>query len=126
VTSLVTTASIADMPILVQRYWRSRTGFVTNMVVLHENIVPRLRTVLDSIAIAQAKALPYELYLQSDWWRARRLVALDRAGHRCQLCDKTTATQVDVHHRSYERLGAEREEDLIVLCRPCHARHHGR
>jgi hypothetical protein len=29
-----------------------------------------------------------------------------------------------VHHRSYARLGFEQPEDVVVLCRSCHTRHH--
>jgi hypothetical protein len=33
---------------------------------------------------------------------------------------------LDVHHRSYARLGAELPADLEVLCRPCHGAEHGK
>jgi 5-methylcytosine-specific restriction endonuclease McrA len=31
---------------------------------------------------------------------------------------------LDVHHRTYERRGAEKAEDVIVLCRRCHELFH--
>jgi hypothetical protein len=31
---------------------------------------------------------------------------------------------LEVHHRTYERLGDERDEDLEVLCTRCHEQHH--
>lgn len=62
------------------------------------------------------------VYLLSDHWQQTREVALKRADHACQLCGYTGALQV--HHRSYERLGAELPTDLTVLCERCHGTHH--
>jgi hypothetical protein len=59
-----------------------------------------------------------EVYLRSDHWRRTRIAALDRADNRCQVCNGADA--LDVHHRTYERLGAELPGDLTVLCRRCH------
>lgn len=63
-----------------------------------------------------------EVYLRSDHWRATRLAALERAGNRCQVCNADK--RLDVHHRTYERIGNERPEDLTVLCRGCHELYH--
>lgn len=57
-------------------------------------------------------------------WKARREEALDRRGRRCELCRATSRLQV--HHNTYERVGAELPDDLVVLCNACHARHHGK
>ncbi len=65
---------------------------------------------------------PYQVYLQSDGWKKRRAEAIDRAGRRCQLCNSVDSLQV--HHRTYERLGNELPADLIALCRSCHAKFH--
>lgn len=64
----------------------------------------------------------YREYLRSDHWRSTRRDALERAAHACQLC--ASKYRLDVHHRTYDRLGAERPEDLTVLCRMCHEKHH--
>ncbi len=64
----------------------------------------------------------YAAYLRSDWWQARRAAFL--AKHpRCMLCRRTR--DLEVHHITYENLWHEPDEDLVVLCRRCHARHHG-
>lgn len=68
------------------------------------------------------RALPYEQYLQTPWWRAVRNRALHLAGFRCTRCD--AKRELQVHHRTYERLGAELDEDLDVLCRGCHLGEH--
>lgn len=65
----------------------------------------------------------YNAYLQSEEWRRRRAQAIAHAGGRCQLCNE--AKYLNVHHRTYERVGKERPEDLTVLCRKCHEHFHG-
>ena len=65
----------------------------------------------------------YREYLGSWDWLWTRKRALHRAGYRCERC--RSAEHLEVHHLTYERLGHERDEDLEVLCRDCHAVHHG-
>lgn len=64
----------------------------------------------------------YDAYIVSDVWREKRGPALERAEHRCQVCNADR--HLDVHHRTYERLGDERPGDLTVLCRSCHELFH--
>lgn len=68
----------------------------------------------------------YERYLDSPEWRERRAVAIRKAGGRCQVCNGPD--RLEVHHRTYERLGSEMEDDLTVLCHDCHGlfSEHGR
>lgn len=73
--------------------------------------------------LAALKAMPYEEYLRTPEWRARRQEALKRAQYRCQLCN-SPQPPLEAHHRTYERLGAEAPEDLFVLCKSCHQWHH--
>lgn len=68
--------------------------------------------------------MPYREYLATPEWAEKRKQALARAGHRCQLCNGRE--RLEVHHRTYDRRGAERPDDLVTLCRSCHARHHGK
>lgn len=70
----------------------------------------------------ERKAL-YVLYLKSAHWKAVRAEALERAEHSCMMCNRTKDLQV--HHRTYERIGEERPADVIALCGACHERHHG-
>lgn len=60
----------------------------------------------------------YKEYLQTPIWRTRRNRSLKLANYRCQRCAAGRALQV--HHRTYVRLGAEWDEDLEVLCEGCH------
>lgn len=73
--------------------------------------------------LEQLRAMPYPAYLRSPEWRETRAAALVRAGHACQL-DLTHVLDLEVHHRTYARLGEERPEDLFVLCEKCHQNHH--
>jgi len=68
------------------------------------------------------RRLPYAEYLKSDHWQEVRRQKLRSAGYHCQLCNQPGV--LDVHHRTYERLGCERSSDLIVLCRDCHTTFH--
>ena len=70
----------------------------------------------------EARRLPYKEYLNSDWWYYRRWKAIKRARFRCERCKKETWLQV--HHKSYERLGCELDKDLEALCRKCHEYEH--
>lgn len=60
----------------------------------------------------------YHSYLASLWWKEQRDKALEYAGYRCQLCN--SPDELNVHHRTYERLGCELPQDLTVLCKTCH------
>jgi 5-methylcytosine-specific restriction endonuclease McrA len=68
-------------------------------------------------------SMTYEQYLGTRHWRQRRERSLVLADHRCERCGARSTLQV--HHRTYERLGEELDEDLEVLCDRCHAAEHG-
>jgi 5-methylcytosine-specific restriction endonuclease McrA len=84
----------------------------------------RLRRLAQQARIAQLRRMPYADYLKQPEWQVRRVQALTRARHKCQISSNHDAT-LDVHHRSYENYGDERPEDLVVLCRACHELYHG-
>jgi hypothetical protein len=73
-------------------------------------------------AIAALRRLPYAEYLQTAHWQRVRTLALEQAGHSCDLCAR--GARLEVHHRTYERIGFERQSDLIVLCHDCHSDFH--
>ncbi len=64
----------------------------------------------------------YQAYLNTSGWRARRNRAIREALWKCQRCAGGRALQV--HHKTYERLGAEWDQDLEVLCENCHRDEH--
>jgi 5-methylcytosine-specific restriction endonuclease McrA len=77
--------------------------------------------------LARVYPVRYAEYIHSAAWRRKVSAAKRRALYRCQLCNTPDWVRpLQGHHRTYERLGVEIPEDITVLCRPCHARHHGR
>ena len=62
----------------------------------------------------------YDEYLKSWAWKEQRFWAIERARNQCKECGEGLGTELDVHHVTYERLGHELPEDLVVLCRLCH------
>ena len=66
--------------------------------------------------------MPYEQYLLTGHWRSVRNWKLKQAWYQCAYCQVTRG--LEVHHRTYERLGEELDTDLEVLCRGCHLGHH--
>ncbi len=81
-----------------------------------------IRETRNEARLIELKTMPYKEYLTSPEWKNTRQTALQRSGFRCQLCNRPG--ELNVHHRTYERLGEERNSDLIVLCSACHKRHH--
>lgn len=73
--------------------------------------------------LAELRAMPYPFYLRTPEWRRTRAAALLRAGNCCSL-DAKHIDGLEVHHNTYERLGAELTTDLVVLCHSCHQLHH--
>lgn len=76
---------------------------------------------LETVLQKRLAAMPYSDYLRTAHWQRTRAAAIDLYGSSCVLCG---GIPVDVHHRTYERRGRERLDDLIVLCHACHTRHH--
>lgn len=96
------------------------TGRYEIVDVVYGGLLPALATRRDVSLVT----LPYAEYLQTSHWQTVRAGALERSGHRCQVCNSDR--ELDVHHRTYERRGCERDTDVIALCRSCHALFHGK
>jgi len=63
----------------------------------------------------------YAKYLQSQQWENRRAAEIVRAGYRCEHCGVSKWSRVlQVHHLTYDHLGAELPGELMVLCAECH------
>jgi len=87
-------------------------------------IIPTITAADAALAkgIEALRSLSYAEYLQTNHWKRTRNHALRRAGFHCSRCNANRELQV--HHLTYERLGAERDSDLEVLCKACHENHH--
>jgi hypothetical protein len=66
----------------------------------------------------------YKQYLKSERWKDLREVVLKRCNHQCGTCMNKRWLQV--HHRTYDRVGHELLTDLIVICKRCHDKLHRR
>src|SRR4051812_12053155 len=58
----------------------------------------------------------YQAYITSRRWvstRGRMMVLLP---HVCVGCEETDPEELCLHHRTYERLGEERPDDLLWVC----------
>lgn len=66
----------------------------------------------------------YDLYLVSDKWKAIRKNAIESSNRKCINCGSKIYLQV--HHKTYDRLGNEDLNDLAVLCKECHVLAHTR
>lgn len=63
----------------------------------------------------------YSDKLKSPKWQRKRLEILNRDNFTCQTC-QDTETELHVHHKSYFGEPWEApDEDLITLCKICHA-----
>jgi hypothetical protein len=60
----------------------------------------------------------YQTYLASREWALKREAVRERSGGRCERC--WTRSMDAVHHKTYERIGDERLDDLQAICDPCH------
>lgn len=71
--------------------------------------------------------MQYKDFLNTVYWKAIRQYKLNKANHKCTICNSTK--KLNVHHKTYDRHGLEHipqvaDEDLIVLCGDCHAKFH--
>ena len=84
---------------------------------------PAAKEPIPSGRLAELRRMNYRDYLCTPEWRRARAAALVRAGYRCAL-DRSHTEDLEVHHNTYERIGAELASDLIVLCHDCHRHYH--
>jgi 5-methylcytosine-specific restriction endonuclease McrA len=111
-------------------YKNEITGIYLNMWVLAQSEAEfavkkaeYLRLEYMRYRLLELKDMPYREYLETHEWQRTRKDALKRADRKCQLCN-AEGTELHVHHKTYERRGEELPEDLIVLCKDCHAKFH--
>lgn len=60
----------------------------------------------------------YVDYLKSDHWKDCSNSFKRYWDNRCSVC--YGLNNIEVHHRTYDRIGSERITDCIVLCKKCH------
>jgi hypothetical protein len=67
---------------------------------------------------AKPERLDLTRYGKSSRWRHRRARYFRTHPGRCFVCQQTVG--ITLHHRTYENVGAELDEDLVPLCVRCH------
>jgi 5-methylcytosine-specific restriction endonuclease McrA len=64
----------------------------------------------------------YKKHLASNEWKGIRQRLFAERGKKCERCASTD--EIEVHHKTYERLGKEEPDDLLILCEACHEKEH--
>ncbi len=73
------------------------------------------------------KKQDYKNYLFSAKWKNKRFEIYTERGGKCERCKKPLKeNEYQVHHKHYKTLFNENNEDLELLCVPCHKKHHNR
>ena len=60
----------------------------------------------------------YHNYINSKPWKEKCKIIKKERENKCQVCGSKNDLQV--HHNTYERLGCENDNDLVLLCKSCH------
>jgi 5-methylcytosine-specific restriction endonuclease McrA len=61
----------------------------------------------------------YARHLRSGYWATLKSVVRDIRGDRCERCGNPYVP-LQLHHKTYQRLGNEEIADVALLCWPCH------
>lgn len=63
----------------------------------------------------------YTVYMQSRKWMERKRRLFKKRGYTCEKCGADGSwLHLEVHHKNYDRLGHELDDDLLIVCRDCH------
>ena len=74
-------------------------------------------------------AKEYREYMMSPEWEQRRNYIYELRGGVCEQCSSPLwdgSTTWQLHHKTYDRVGDEDDDDLSLVCKPCHEQIHGR
>jgi hypothetical protein len=68
--------------------------------------------------------MPYNIFLESDYWKYIVNIKKESTGNKCQICNSTKYLQT--HHNNYKNRGYEYKNlnDLVILCNKCHSTYH--
>lgn len=66
--------------------------------------------------------LSYEGYINSSSWERRRVAYFAKHPKVCVACGSNK--KIQLHHKTYDRMGAELDGDLAPLCEFCHSTLH--
>lgn len=60
----------------------------------------------------------YEHRIRSSDWKKLKAEVIKARGYKCERCG--SGYRLDLHHKTYERLGCERPDDVELVCKWCH------
>lgn len=72
--------------------------------------------------LSNSKRKFYETYLKSKKWTDFKAKVIGMRGFNCELCK--SQKNIQLHHLTYERLGKEDINDVMILCKKCHEKAH--
>ena len=75
-------------------------------------------------AIIFFKKMPYQMFLNTYYWKTISDYKKEQFGNKCQLCG--SEKYLNTHHRDYSIRGEEFKNlnELTVLCNKCHSKFH--
>lgn len=91
---------------------------IISVIISNEGEIDKSRSF-----ILISKLKDYKDYLKTYDWNETRKIVLKEANYKCQLCGAKNV-KLNVHHNTYENIGHEYREDLVVLCDDCHKKFH--
>lgn len=103
--SLVAVDRTAILAVMQKHTPRSRRG-------------PKATSRLDPLTGVPAN-FDHDRFIRSKRWIDRRDRYFSEHPKKCARCD--TQKRIHLHHKTYERVGAELNEDLTPLCELCHS-----
>lgn len=68
--------------------------------------------------LEELRTMPYPDYLRTQEWQQTRRAKLSQVGHQCRKCGADRP--LHVHHLTYDHVGHEWLDELVVLCKACH------
>jgi len=91
-----------------------------------EERLSALRSAHSELVVGDHKNLSYGEFLKTSYWAVVREYVLESRGGCCAICP--SKKNLNVHHKTYIHHFYEHAhlEDLIVLCRECHAKFHNK
>lgn len=65
-------------------------------------------------------AKDYTAYLKTQHWEQLRVRVAKEYNYTCNGCGEYIPNAFEIHHLTYKRVGNEKIDDLVCLCRTCH------
>lgn len=114
--ALLVDSKYCDVYVLNNQEWEKQSKPIAPTVTNLASFLPIPTT------YTKTQYVEYSTYILSEDWNTKRKSRLAKDNYQCAICG--TGKNLSVHHITYERLGSERLDDLITLCKDCHKQVH--